>query len=94
MDRSIESDWRDENSIKVVYHLLPVTPNRDPNLKNEKGETALHRVSRNGLLQGVKYLIANGADPELMDNNDRKAIQTTQNYLLKPRAIFLPGSLT
>ena len=52
----------DENFIKVMCHLLPLTPNRDTNLKNEKGETALHRASGMGHLEVVKHLVANGVD--------------------------------
>lgn len=40
--------------------LLPQTLNRaDPNLRNEYGETALHRASSRGRLEVVKHLIDN-----------------------------------
>ena len=60
--------------MKVANFLLPLCPNRaDPNLKNEKEETALHRASYWGELEVVKHLIANGADPKLKDNNGKTA---------------------
>jgi len=76
MDRSITSDWSDENSIKVLYHLLSLTPNRDdPNLSNKDGSTALHQASYNGKLEVVKHLIASGADPNLKNRDGITVLQ-------------------
>merc|ERR1712008_440795 len=66
--------FEEEKFIKVINFLLPLCPNRaGPNLKNEKGETALHRASYRGQLEIVKHLMANGADQKLKDNNGKTA---------------------
>ena len=60
----------------MANFLLPLCPNRaNPNLKNEKGETALHRAPFYGNLEVMKHLIANGADPELKNNDGKTALE-------------------
>ena len=79
LDKSIEmSEY--EKFIKVMNFLLPLCTNRaDPNLRNENGETALHRASYWGKLGVVKHLIANGAYPDIKDNNGMTAYDHAKN---------------
>jgi ankyrin repeat protein len=59
-------------SLDIVQHL--VTNHADVNLKDKRGETALHSAVYSNHLDIVQYLVTNHADVNLQDNNGHTAL--------------------
>ena len=62
-------NWRDYNLKKVIYHLLPITPN-----------ITLQNHRNLGCLEVVKHLIDNGADPNLKNKEGETALHGASLY--------------
>ena len=59
-------------NLEAVKHLM--ANGADPNLRNNKGQNALHRASAGGQLEVVEHLMANGADPNLKNDDGETAL--------------------
>lgn len=53
-------------SVPVLEHLAKAGFN--PNQQNANGKTALHVLATKGKLDGIQYLLAQGADPDIRDS--------------------------
>ncbi|GKZ66165.1 hypothetical protein AnigIFM50267_011005 [Aspergillus niger] len=67
------------DSQKKVVELL-LEANCDPNLKDERGWTALHYAARNNHCEVIKLLLAKGADRLSTDNAGRTALFNAARY--------------
>lgn len=64
----------------------------DINLQNEVGDTPLHRAVIYGFSDTIKFLIANNADPTIMNNNGMTPGALAKAYLRDEIADFLQSS--
>ena len=71
-------------NIKCIRELLEI--GADVNLRNHKGETALHCASKAGFVAVVELLLANGAHIDLIDNNGSTALQHALRSTIKSRS--------
>ncbi|MYD45205.1 MAG: ankyrin repeat domain-containing protein [Gammaproteobacteria bacterium] len=60
-------------NIRCIQELLDL--GADVNIRNHKGETALHCASKAGFVPVVELLLANGAHIDILDNNGSSPLQ-------------------
>lgn len=63
--------------IKSLVHA-----HADVNAQDANGCTALMRASYSGYLELVNFLLENGADKEILDNNGQKAVHYVREHNL------------
>ncbi|MCY3541167.1 MAG: hypothetical protein F4X56_09885 [Gammaproteobacteria bacterium] len=71
-------------NIKYIQELLDMGV--DVNIRNHKGETALHCASKAGLVPIVELLLANGARIDLRDNSGSTPLQHALRSTIKSRS--------
>ena len=71
-------------NIKSIQELLDI--GADVNIRNHKGETALHCASKAGFVAVVELLLENGAHIDLLDNNGSTALQHALRSTIKSRS--------
>jgi len=63
-----------KSNLKLVFALRP----QDINHQNDKGNTVLHLAALNGDLESARFLLVNGANPEI-ENNDNATFWTIED---------------
>lgn len=71
-------------NIKCIQELLDI--GADVNIRNHKGETALHCASKAGFVAVVELLLANGAHIDLLDHNGNTPLQLALRSTIKSRS--------
>lgn len=71
-------------NIKSIQELVDI--GADVNIRNHKGETALHCASKAGFVAVVELLLTNGAHIDLPDNNGSTALQHALRSTIKSRS--------
>ncbi|MYI76506.1 MAG: ankyrin repeat domain-containing protein, partial [Gammaproteobacteria bacterium] len=71
-------------NIKNIQELLNI--GADVNIRNHKGETALHCASKAGFGTVVELLLANGAHIDLLDHNGNTPLQHALRSTIKSRS--------
>ena len=66
--QGISTDLNTQNNEDIIIKLL-LENNADPNIQNNKGETALHiSILLKSPIETIKLLLENNADPNIQDN--------------------------
>lgn len=71
-------------NIKCIQELLDI--GADVNIRNHKGETALHCASKAGFVAVVELLLANGAHIDLLDHDGSTPLQLALRSTIKSRS--------
>lgn len=70
----------DETRIPPMNNVLTLLKlGADPNIRDQMGETALHKAVRQGKLKAVQTLLAHGADTEIKNNSGQRAQDLSQD---------------
>ena len=68
------------NAYKADVVKLLVEAGADVNAQDNEGCTALMRAAYSGHRELIEYLLSNGADKDILDNNANKAIHYVIQY--------------
>ena len=69
--------------LKIAELLLGLGHGADINAQNKNGNTPLHLAAKLNLVNGAFSLLNLGADPQILNNNNQKPTDLTENQIIK-----------